>query len=772
MSSLNDQRSPNRLGSTKAFIKRWPHHLVEPLVLFSIVAFMMLLVVWGSTYFLVNKERVAIERQAELSVGDITDTYEARVVRALREIDTALKLVRFTANNTGHANVLKALNEQRLLPPALLFTISLVDAQGMVVESTDSGLLGLRLTPPLQTPQEGDYLAVGEVQTDQEKQLTFTRPLMLGLAPTQEIGSGWVVIAIDANYFVSSYEARSLGQQGLLALVGEGGIVRVRRIGESIDSGELMALAAWQSSTLDAVSVPFLTHWQDVERYTLVRKLYDFPLSIVVGLSAQEQLAEAQLLVRKYWQRAAWTSALLLIILAILGRMSWQLQRERQRVMDERVVHAQQVEHLAFHDTLTNLPNRAFLSHLITQAVKLGDRHGESFALLFLDLDRFKLINDTLGHDAGDHLLQEVARRLTTSVRESDVVARLGGDEFVILLSKVSRRDQIEPIAQKILSAVRDPFTLAGQECPISVSIGVSLYPVDGLDEQTLMKSADMAMYQAKQLGKNNVQFYTDELSAEMDVRLTLESGLHRALASQEFRLFFQSKHDIEVGNTLGMEALLRWQHPTLGLLEPAQFMSLAEENGIAMPIGQWVLENACRQNMLWQQEGFPTLTMAVKISALQFYDNSFVKSISDALTTTGMNPRLLELEITESMLLQDVKRTAIIFAELKKMGVKIVVDDFGTGYSSLSDLNVLPVDTLKVSSSLLKRLSGSSHDQQLSASVIELGKRLSLQVFAKGIDPREPTRFIRSHSSFHFHGFYSNRPLSAEESYQEKTNR
>ncbi len=767
MSSLNDQASPEEGGSSKTFTYRWTHHLVEPLVLFSIVAFMMLLVIWGSTYFLVNKERMSIERQVKLSVGEITDTYEARMVRALREIDTTLKLVRFTANSSDHSRVLSALNEQRLLPPALLFTISIVDAQGTIIETTDPGLLGQRQAPPSQAMLGDDYLAVGEKDVHQAKQLTFTRPLRPKVAPDQEEGAGWVVVAIDANYFVSSYEVRSLGQQGMLALVGADGLVRVRRSGDTIYSGELMDMRTWKGSSLDAVSVPFVTHWQGVERYTLLRQLYDFPLSIVVGLSTQEQLAAAQQLARKYWHRAGWASGLLLIILALLGLLSWKLQRAQQRVMEERVLHAQQVEHLAFHDTLTDLPNRAFLSHLITQAVKLGGRHSESFALLFLDLDRFKLINDTLGHDAGDHLLQEAARRLTSSVRESDVVARLGGDEFVILLSKVSQREQIEPIAHKILSAVREPFMLAGQECHVSVSIGVSLYPFDGLDEQTLMKSADMAMYQAKQLGKNTVQFYTDELSAEMDVRLTLESGLHRALAGHEFRLFFQSKHDVEVGSTLGMEALLRWQHPALGLLEPAQFMALAEESGLAMPIAQWVLENACRQNMLWQQEGFPALTMAVKISARQFYDNSFLESIKEALATTGMVPRLLELEITESMLLQNVQRTASIFAEIKKLGVKIVIDDFGTGYSSLSDLNALPVDTLKVSSSLVKRLSGTRRDQQLSSSVIELGKRLGMQVFAKGVASHEQSHFIGSHSSLPFHGFYSNRPLSAEESCQ-----
>lgn len=727
---------------------------------------MMLLVIWSSTYFLVNKEQVAIERQIELSVSEITDTYEARVVRALREIDTALKLVRFTASSTDHANVITVLNEQRLLPTTLLFTVSMVDAQGVVTESTDSALLERRLLSPLQAKQGDDYLAVGETYANQERQLTFTRPLVTG----QEGGAGWVIISVDANYFVSGYEVRSLGQLGMLALVGGDGIVRVRRTGNNVHSGELMDIAAWESSTVGVlISTPFLTHWQGVERYTLVRQLFDFPLSVVVGLSAEEQLNSTQHLADKYWQRASWTSGLLLIIFAILGRISWQLQRAQQRVMEERVLHAQQVEHLAFHDPLTGLPNRAFLGHLITQSVKLGRRHGESFALLFLDLDRFKLINDTLGHNAGDQLLGEAARRLTSSLRESDVVARLGGDEFVILLSKVSRRDQIEPITKKILSSMREPFKLAGQESHVSVSIGISLFPFDGLDEQTLMKSADMAMYQAKQAGKNTAKFFTAELSAEMDIRLALESGLHRALACQEFRLFFQSKYDADAESKLGMEALLRWQHPTLGMLESGQFIPLAEENGLVVPIGKWVLENACRQNMAWQQEGLPALTMAVHISALQFYDNSFIESISDVLTSTGMDPALLELEITERMLLQDVHRTASIFAAIKKLGVKIVIDDFGMGYSSLSELKVLPIDALKVSSSLINHLSGTQRDQQLSSSIIELGKRLSLQVFAKGVSFQGQAHIMRSYPSFHFHGFYSNRPLSAEESYKEK---
>lgn len=761
MSSQKNQEFSNAESS----ISRWLHRLVEPLVLFFILALLMLAVIWGSTYFLVNQERSAIVRQTALSVGEIADTYEARVVRALREIDTTLKLVRFTASNTDHAAVLDVLQAQNLLPPALLFTVSIVDAQGIVVESTNSLLLEQRLMAPIKTMQSDDYLVVDEISAYQDFQLTFTRPLML----SPQGVSGWVVISIDKDYFVSGYEVRSMGQKGMLALVGDNGVVRVRRIGDSTQSGEFMDIAAWETTIPDMTQTSFVTNWQDTERYTLVRQLYDFPLAIVVGLSADEQLASAQQLAQKYWQRASWASALLLIILTILARLSWHLQRARQRVMEERVLHAQRVEHLAFHDTLTELPNRAFFSHLVSQAIKLGGRQGESFALLFLDLDRFKLINDSLGHDAGDHLLKETAKRLILAVRESDVVARLGGDEFVILLRNISRRDHIEPIAKNILSSVRESFELSGHECHVSVSIGVSLFPFDGLDEQTLMKSADMAMYQAKQAGKNNVQFYTSELSAETDVRLTLESGLHRSLERQEFRLFYQSKHEAKNGSMLGMEALLRWQHPTLGLLEPKQFLSLAEENGLVIPIGKWVLETACKQSVAWQRQGFPPLTMAVNISERQFNDDSFVESLSEILATTGMEPSLLELEISESMILHNVHRTASIFSRIKKLDVKIVVDDFGTGYSSLSDLKVLPLDALKVDSSLVSDLSSNKREQSLSIAVVELGKRLSLQVFAKGVKPQDEALIIESYSDLTFNGFYSNKALLAEDVYKKR---
>lgn len=733
-------------------------------MLLSMVAMLILLVIVGFTYFLVNKERSAIEHQALNSVAEITDTYEARVVRALREIDTALKLIRFTALSNDYPSVLNALDAQHLLPPALLFTVTIADEQGIIIESTNDALMGQRVFATMPLWPTDDGLTVAETETYQASQLTFTRPIIT----EQQSISGWVVIAIDADYFVSGYNERSLGQQGMLALVGTDGIVRARRTGNTIYTGEFMGMASWQSDpTIDAANRPFVTQWQGVERYTLLRSLYDFPLSIVVGLSINEQLAPAHALAQTYWRRAAWASGLLLLVLAILSRLSWHLQRARKRVMDERVLHAQRVEHLAFHDALTDLPNRAFLSHLVGQAVVGGGRQDDTFALLFLDLDRFKLINDSLGHEAGDQLLKEAAKRLTAAVRQHDVVARLGGDEFVVLLRKVSRRDQIDPIANFLLSTIKAPFSLAGQSCHVSVSIGIALFPSNGLDEQTLMKRADMAMYQAKQAGKNNAQYYSAELSTELDVRLALESGLYRALENQEFRLFYQSKYDAQQGTMLGMKALLRWQHPTLGLLEPDQFIALAEDNGLAIPIAHWILDNACRQHMAWQRLGFPALTMAVKMTAHQFYDDSFVDTLRQVLADTGIEPTLLELVIAESVLLKDVDLAASICAELKKLAITLVVDEFGKGYISLSDLNMLPLDSINLDASLIHEGADSQQHQQLLPPLVELGKCLSFQLGIKGIAANDHAGFMASHVSQPFQVFYINKSLSAEECYK-----
>jgi diguanylate cyclase (GGDEF)-like protein len=451
-------------------------------------------------------------------------------------------------------------------------------------------------------------------------------------------------------------------------------------------------------------------------------------------------------------------------VVALLGRLSWQLQRARTRAMEERVAHARRVEYLAYHDNLTELPNRALFSRLLTQGMHHARRYEKQLALLFLDLDHFKAINDSLGHDAGDELLQELGRRLRESVRESDIVARLGGDEFVILLPEIKEGAQVQPVADKILTAVGRPFTLAGQEFRVTVSVGGALYPLDGEDEQTLMKNADTAMYYAKERGRNNFQFYSEKLNSDSLERLALESSMRKALQNNEFRLYYQAKHDVRSGRVTGIEALLRWQHPDLGLIAPMQFIPLAEENGLIVPIGRWVFDTALRQNVAWQKEGFPRLGMAVNLSARQFLDDNLVLDIRDALRETGMDPELLELEITETMIMHDMQATTRILHELKQMGVRIAIDNFGTGYSSLSKLKGFPLDTIKIDSSFIHDVVSGSEERSLTEAIIELGKSLGFTVVAEGVESKEQVDYLRLHSCDQYQGFYINKPMPAEE--------
>ncbi len=401
---------------------------------------------------------------------------------------------------------------------------------------------------------------------------------------------------------------------------------------------------------------------------------------------------------------------------------------------------------------------------MLTQYMLEARRYKRQFALLFLDLDRFKNINDSLGHDAGDELLQEIARRLTVSIRESDIVARLGGDEFVVLLPEIVDPPQVAPVAEKILAACAKPFTLVRQEFRVTVSIGITFFPQDGDDEQTLMKNADMAMYHAKEQGKNNFQYFSESLSNDSLERLTLESSLRHALERNEFRLFYQPKRNMKSGEITGVEALLRWQHPELGMILPMQFIPMAEENGLIVPIGRWVFRTACQQSVDWQAQGMPPISMAINLSARQFIDEHLLDDIKLALQETGMSPTLLEVEITESMVMRDVEVTLKILKELKAMGVRVAIDDFGTGYSSLSTLKQFPVDTIKIDASFIRDLTRSLEDRGLTEAIIAVGRNLSLNVIAEGVETSEQYTFLQGQACDEFQGFYGSEALPAEE--------
>jgi diguanylate cyclase (GGDEF)-like protein len=737
----------------------------EPQFLFPLIAVLLLAVVWGTTFSLVRLKYSSAEQASVASGGELLDTYEAQVVRALREIDQALNLVKYWHGQDERRGRLSDLADRGLLPPDLIFVVSIADSTGAIVDSTrPSGQRDVSEQDYFREQLDADTFAMGNLPAGptQDAKLAFSRRL----SGPDGVFDGVAIVEVDAEYFVSGYESTKLGEQGVLGILGLDGVFRVRRTGDALFSGDKVDYARVVPATDTADTPSRLMHdsWDGVQRWTSAREIFGFPIAVLVGLSAAEQLAAARSDARRYLWAAAGGSVLILLLTGVLGRMSWKLAQSRQREAEARVEHAQRVEYLAYHDSLTGLPNRSLFSKLLDQSIREAHRHKRILVVAFLDLDRFKHINDTLGHDAGDQLLREMARRLRACVRESDTVARLGGDEFVVLLPEVSEEKAAAIVAQNILTACAKPFTLIGQEFRVTVSIGISAYPRDGLDEQTLTKNADIAMYQAKSEGKNNFQFYSEKLNANSLERLTLESSLRHALERNEFCLHYQAKRDMAGWRVTGMEVLLRWEHPDLGTVAPMRFIPVAEETGLIVPIGRWVLNTACAQNVAWQRRGLPPLAIAVNLTSRQFFDEHLVHDVTASLHATGLAAQFLELEIAERVLTQNVEKALRILRDLKAAGIRIAIDDFGTGYASLATLQRFPIDTIKIDRSLVRDLDVAPAETQLADAIVAMGKSLSLTVVAQGVETREQAELLRTHACDELQGFYFKRPLPVEE--------
>ncbi len=444
----------------------------------------------------------------------------------------------------------------------------------------------------------------------------------------------------------------------------------------------------------------------------------------------------------------------------------------RRRVVGTRIVLrdtsavralALRMAHLASHDQLTDLPNRLLLADRLARALGLAERHSGRLAVLFIDIDRFKLINDTLGHLIGDELLRSVAKEVSMCVRSSDTVSRYGGDEFVVVLAELQHAEDAAKGAQKIIATLARPHTFSGHEIQTTVSIGISVYPDDGQDAETLLTRADMAMYHAKEEGRDGYRFFEPRLNIRAIKRQSIEAGLRRALDHHEFELVYQPKMNLKTGAVVGIEALIRWHHPNRGLLDPIEFVAIAEDCGLIGPIGRWVVHAACQQAQSWNDAGLAPIPVSVNVSGVEFRNRGLLKNITETLQATSLDPSQLEIELTESTLMTDADATTSVLHGLKALGVQLTIDDFGTGWSSLNYLRQFPIDALKIDTSFVREVTTDAKAALIVGAVIRLGKSLTHRVIAEGIETQEQLAFLQTEECDEGQGYYLSRPLNAQ---------
>ena len=454
------------------------------------------------------------------------------------------------------------------------------------------------------------------------------------------------------------------------------------------------------------------------------------------------------------WYQWAWL-ALVLPAFAMIGarisEMRARIMRSNEKLTDALVT----IQDMATHDSLTGLPNRASLSDILEHAINMADRAKVGLAVLFMDLDHFKAINDTMGHSTGDQLLREIGRRLRSSIRGSDLVARLGGDEFVVMVEGVTDRQSLAILAAKILGAVSQPIKLQGHEVKVTASIGISVFPDDGRDVTALLANADMAMYRSKELGRNRSSEYSAELGESAIERFEIEKGMRLGMENNEFHLYYQPKMEFSSGRMLGVEALIRWHHPQLGVLGPDRFLRIAEDTNFILPLGKWVIEQACRQARTWQDAKLPRFSIAVNLSANQLADKALVEYVTEALRMSGADPAQIEFEITETAVIHNLDEAVVVLESLRALGLRLSIDDFGTGYSSLSYLKQLPVDILKVDRAFVKDLPHNRNDMAITRAVIAMAHGLSMKVVAEGVEERRQFDFLRDEGCDEFQGYF-----------------
>ncbi|KQQ32340.1 signaling protein [Duganella sp. Leaf126] len=824
----------------------------------------LLLAIWGATWHFINIERDTTVRAVQASLADLVDTYEAQIARNVGGIEQTLKTVNYAVRVNGTANALEAMRNEDLLPPAIVFAVSVIDSDGRLVDTYPSAVAPAALTSLAAQPfflrhraDPSDRVMVGAIHDGGQRpaSVRFTKRL------TDSAGhfAGVAMLTVDAGYFTSSYELSRLGRDGMLALSGEDGTILALRIG---DNTSLAAMG------------------DGVERYTAVHRIGRVHLSATAGLGKAEQMSGFAARRRAHlWQAAGASLAVLAVAAAFWGwnrqgaktrrsiRMAQQTYEaasesnqdaffvfhsvydQTNTIVDFRIaaanrqaefmtgasrhalhnalllgvlpetmdngvfdklvraatqggVHEREIRntvarfrgewfheqlvgveggvvaivrdvserkaaeakilHMAQHDALTGLPNRALLQARLEAAVAeaAAGQRGDLVLVSFIDFDDFKMINDGLGHGAGDAVLSAIAARMLSYLRAQDTLGRFGGDEFVIVMpARHDELDQCLAMLGQLTAAVRQAVEVDGHAIRISCSTGTAVYPQHGASAGALLTRADVAMYSAKNAGKNQCRLYSEAMHAHAEDKLALVESLRAAVDTQQLQVVYQPKFDIRTGALFGVEALVRWQHPTRGAVSPAEFIPLAEETGIILDIGRWVLDTACAQSAAWQQMGLPPLVMSVNVSARQFDDATLLHDIAAALERSGLTPALLELEITESLIMRDLDKAVSTMRALQQMGLSMSIDDFGTGYSSLSSLKSFPITTLKLDKSFVADLAGNPEDQAIARAIIALAHELTLRVIAEGVETQAQLDFLKNNGCDQVQGYLFARP-------------
>jgi diguanylate cyclase (GGDEF)-like protein len=731
--------------------------------LFAILGFGAALIVLLWAFAL---ERISYERahaiQNVVAINDnLVGALEEHVLRTVQGIDQLTLYLKYQYERRGVDSIdIRLLNTNHTGLNAVYTSFGIADEHGRGVFASPEVPFNVTDREYFPDHRDNPQLAL-RIGTPLTSKLTGLEVLHFTRRIDKANGSfgGVVVMAANPAYFTDFYHHINVGRDGIILLAGLDGIVRARRANGENSSGRDISSRNLFVQLKVAPKGHYVSRGfiDGTSRYVSYRSVSGYPLVVAVGTSTEESLASFAERKRNYLMGSA--VATLLIGLFTAGLVYFWARQRRVRKLSEARLHYQ-----AHYDELTDLPNRALLYDRLSQCISHARRKGFSVGVLFIDLDGFKPVNDTLGHPVGDALLRQVAERLRGCVRDQDTVARLGGDEFVIILAELTEAQDGGVVARKISGVVAEPFDVRGHEIFVTASIGISTFPGAGENAQALISNADAAMLKAKEAGRNAFKFYTAEMNERAMEQLLMERDLRRALDRKEFLLHYQPKLDLKTGLVSGLEALIRWHRPDVGLIPPVQFIPILENTGLIVPVGEWVIVAACVQLREWIDDGVRVVPVAVNLSAKQFLHHDICQSIQRGLLLHGIPPQLLEIEITETAALKDVQKAAAILRELRSLGLKIAIDDFGTGYSSLGYLKNLPVDALKLDRSFVSGLPEDQESIAIARAVIGVAHSMDLRVVAEGVETLAQRNFLAYHGCHEIQGYLLSRPLAASD--------